>query len=163
MKEEEKVPVALLSLLPNSDRKVQAYVGPSAIWASVTPVILPGYDDPAHYRRRLKKGVSVEEQKRLLLNLDARIDRLFRKAISQAGFPKILAENAVIEWRKVGFWCGTDLADRYGVPDHLKQFPRYHVKIQWRDAQQLAVPIKGPICIGGGRFYGLGLLAANPD
>jgi hypothetical protein len=23
-----------------------------------------------------------------------------------------------LEWRKVGFWPGTDLADRYGVPDH---------------------------------------------
>lgn len=157
----KKDPVALLSLQPTSDRVVQAYVRPSATWASVTPVILPGYDDPAHYRRRMKKGVSADEQKRLLLNLDTRIDGLFRKAISQAGFPKVLADNAAIEWRKVGYWRGADLADRYRVPDHLKCFPRYHAKIHWRDEQQLPIHIDGPICIGGGRFYGLGLFAAT--
>jgi CRISPR-associated protein Csb2 len=51
------------------------------------------------------------------------------------------------------------LAERYGVPDHLKRFPRLHVMIQWRDAQGNPIQIAGPICIGGGRFYGLGLFA----
>ncbi len=158
--EQQSNPVAILSLLPSSDPVVKSYVSQSAMWATVTPVVLPGYDDPAHYRRRLKSGTDSEEQKRLLIQLNNRIAVLLRKSIVQAGFSKLLADNAAIEWRKVGFWRGVDLADRYGVPDHLKRFPRYHVKILWRDEFQQPVHIKGPICIGGGRFYGLGLFAA---
>lgn len=152
---------ALLSLLPGNEKMVRCYVEPADTWATVTPVILPGYDDPSHYRRRLKKGVATEEQKRLLERLNDRVDGLLRNAIVQAGFPKELADHAELEWRKVGFWAGTDLADRYGVPDHLKRFPRIHVRLRWRDTQNRPVTVPGPICLGGGRFYGLGLFAAE--
>ena len=151
---------SILSLLPASDKGLKAYIQKSTLWATVTPVVLPGYDDPAHYRNRLKTGTSSDEQRQLLTHLNKRIDSLIRKSIVQAGFSKLLAENAEIEWRKVGFWRGNDLADRYGVPDHLRKFPRYHVRIQWRNESKQPVCIKGPICIGGGRFYGLGLFAA---
>ncbi|MDC8449432.1 MAG: type I-U CRISPR-associated protein Csb2 [Nitrospira sp.] len=154
-------PAALLSLLPGNEKIVRCYVEPADIWATVTPVVLPGYDDPSHYRRRLKKGVEAEEQKRLLEHLNDRVDGLLRNAIVQAGFSKELADHAELEWRKVGFWAGTDLADRYGVPDHLKRFPRIHVRLRWRDAQNRPVAVPGPICLGGGRFYGLGLFAAE--
>ena len=53
-----------------------------------------------------------------------------------------------------------DLADRYGVPDHLKPFTRVHVRVEWCDATGRPVEIAGPCVLGGGRFYGLGLLAA---
>jgi CRISPR-associated endonuclease/helicase Cas3 len=65
-----------------------------------------------------------------------------------------------LSWRKGGFWPGNDLADRYGVPDHLKRFPRFHVKIHWRDAVGAPVDIPGPVCLGGGRFFGIGLCAS---
>jgi CRISPR-associated protein Csb2 len=152
--------LSILSLLPVTDNVVEAYTRKSTTWATVTPVVLPGYDDPAHYRDRLEKGAASDEQKRLLAHLNKRIDGLLRKSIFQAGFSKALAENAEIEWRKVGFWRGNDLADRYGVPDHLKRFSRYHVRILWRNESKQPVSINGPICIGGGRFYGLGLFAA---
>jgi CRISPR-associated protein Csb2 len=153
-------PVALLSLLPATDKIVRRYTQPAASWATVTPVVLPGYDDPAHYRRRLKQGTQAEEQKQLLTRLNDRIEGLLRKAIIQAGFSQVLADHAKLEWRKVGFWPGADPADRYGVPDHLRRFPRLHVRINWRDALGRPVQITGPICIGGGRFCGLGLFAA---
>jgi len=159
----EKGPVALLALLQSSDKVIQSYLRPSTTWATVTPVVLPGYDDPAHFRRRIKNGVTAEEQKRLSLNLEQRIDGLLRKAIVQAGFSKVLAQNALIDWRKVGYWRGGDLADRYGVPDHLHRYPRFHVKITWCDEQQRPLSINGPLCIGGGKFYGLGLFAPMPD
>ncbi len=152
---------ALLSLLPGNEKMVRCYVEPADTWATVTPVVLPGYDDPAHYRRRLKKGVSADEQKRLLEHLNDRVDGLLRNAIVHAGFSKELADHAELNWRKVGFWSGTDLADCYGVPDHLKRFPRLHVRLRWRDAQNRLVAVPGPICLGGGRFYGLGLFAAE--
>lgn len=158
-----KESIALLSPIPANEKVVQYYTKSAAEWSTVTPVILPGYDDPAHFRRRLKQGISAEEQKRLLARLDNRIDGLLRKAITQAGISKDLADNASLEWRKVGFWAGTELADRYRVPKHLERFSRFHVRLQWCDANKKPIEIFGPICIGGGRFYGLGLFAAEGD
>lgn len=158
-----KESVALLSPIPTNDKVVQYYVKPATSWSTVTPVILPGYDDPAHFRRRLKQDICAEEQKRLLTRLDHRIDGLLRKAINQAGFSKDLADNAVLEWRKVGFWAGSELADRYHVPKHIERFSRYHVRLQWHDVNKKPIKVSGPVCIGGGRFYGLGLFAADGE
>ncbi|KAB2930582.1 MAG: type I-U CRISPR-associated protein Cas5/Cas6 [Leptonema illini] len=152
--------VALLSLLPSSDTVSQFYTRSHSTWISVTPVILPGFDDPSGFRKRLRSGVTADDQKRLLSELHERIDTLLRKAILHAGFSAELAKFAHIEWRKGGFCRGIDMADQYGIPGHLKKFPRYHVRIHWRDGNLQPIEIQGPICIGGGRFFGLGLFAA---
>ena len=150
---------AVLSLIPRNEEMVQRYLRQSAVWSTVTPMVLPGYDDPNHYRRRLKQGTTADEKKRLLAHLESRTDGLIRKAIVQAGFSGELAQHAEVDWRGVGFWPGCDLAMRYTVPAKLRRFPRLHVRIHWKDARGDAVGISGPICIGGGRFVGLGLLA----
>jgi len=158
--EATKTSVALLSVIPTNETVVRCYTEPATTWATVTPVVLPGYDDPEHLRRRLKDGnVSSEQQGRILERLSNRIEGLLRKAIVHAGFPQELADHAELDWRKVGFWPGTDLADRYGVPDHLKRFPRFHVRIEWRNRRNERIEIRGPVCLGGGRFYGVGLFA----
>jgi CRISPR-associated protein Csb2 len=153
--------VAFLGPAAADDHVVHSYTRPASTWATVTPVVLPGYDDPAHYRRRLKKGVNAEEQKQLLDRLDRRVDGLIRKAIEQAGYAKDLATNAEIEWRQVGFWPGAELAHLYGVPDHLTRFPRLHVRLAWRDPAGHWLEVPGPLCIGSGRFLGLGLFAGH--
>ncbi|HLK62192.1 MAG TPA: type I-U CRISPR-associated protein Csb2 [Bryobacteraceae bacterium] len=160
MDQDTKQATALLSLIPANDSVVRRYCEPAAVWATVTPVVLPGYDDRKHYRRRMQSEMDAEEQRELLERLDGRMDGLLRKAIRQAGLSAELAENAEIDWRKSGFWPGTELADRYGVPAHLKKFPRYHVKVRWRDREGKEVKLRGPLCLGGGRFCGLGLFAA---
>ncbi len=154
-------PQAVLSRLPNNDRQVRHYVRPASTWATVTPMVLPGYDDCRRYRRRLKDNTDADNQKRWLGKLEERIDALIRKAIGQAGFSDVLRQQAIIEWRATGYWPGTDLVSRYGIPSHLKKFSRYHVRIHWRDEKGQPVQVPGPICIGGGRFYGLGLFAAQ--
>jgi CRISPR-associated protein Csb2 len=158
--EGSETPAAMLSLLPESASMVQQYVRAASEWATVTPVVLPGFDDPAHWRKRLQKGVDAVEQKTLLERLDRRIDGLLRKAIVQAGFSEELAQHAELEWRKTGFWAGVELAEMYGVPAHLKRFPRYHLRIRWRDNAGREVKVPGPVCLGGGRFYGAGLFAS---
>lgn len=152
---------AILSLLPANDRMIQNYVRAASVWMTVSPVVLPGYDDPGHYRRRLRKGADDGiEQGRWLKRLSDRIDSLLRKAIRQAGFSASLAEHAEIEWRATGFLAGVNHADRYFTPDHLRRFSRYHVRIAWKDAAGHPVRVRGPICLGGGRYQGLGLFAA---
>lgn len=123
--------------------------------------MLPGYDDPDHLRRRLKDERNAETKKRLLERLDARIDGLLRKAIVQAGFSSTLAECADLTWRLVGFRPGLDLATRYTSPDHLRGKPRYHVRIQWKDAAGCPVKVRGPLVIGAGRYCGLGLFISD--
>ncbi|MGC1721254.1 MAG: type I-U CRISPR-associated protein Csb2, partial [Isosphaeraceae bacterium] len=159
-------PVAWLSRIPNSDKVLRRYIDRSPTWATVTPVILPGYDDPRKLRRRLfaskEQGPGHPDelgQKQMLEKLDSRIDFLLRKAIRQAGYSQELAKAAEIEWRGVGFWPGTDLAVRYNYPEKLRRFRRVHVRIAWRDASGRPLAMPGPICLGGGRFHGLGLFA----
>jgi CRISPR-associated protein Csb2 len=153
-------PVALLSPTPASDWVIRQYTGDKGgapVWSTVTPVVLPGYDDPDHLRRRLKDVTDSKAKRRLYERLDARIGGLLRKAIIHAGFPAPLAQHAELSWRLVGFRPGLDLATNYCSPDHLRGEPRYHVRIHWKDASGAPVNVCGPVVLGVGRFYGLGL------
>lgn len=153
-------PIALLSLIPSDDRVVRRCVAPASTWTTLTPVVLPGFDDPARYRRRISRGVSANEQRELLARLEQKTDELLRKAIIHAGYSEELAKDVELEWRSGGFIAGVDQAGRYGVPDHLARFPRLHVRLRWRNAVGEDLKVGGPICLGGGRYYGLGLLCA---
>ena len=148
---------ALLTILPGSDWVLRQYIDESRTWSSVTPVILPGYDDPDHLRRKLKDGRDMETQKRYLAKLDARVEELIRKAFRQAGYADELMNQAAIEWRDVGYRAGVELASRYLPPDNLNRSPRYHVKVTFPAA------IRGPISVGSGRFRGFGLFARADD
>jgi CRISPR-associated protein Csb2 len=147
--------IALLTILPGSDWVLKQYVGESSVWSTVTPVILPGYDDPDHLRRKLKQGCDAETQKRYLARLDARIDGLLRKAFRQAGYPDELVRQLELEWRDVGFRAGVELASRYLPPENLDNAPRVHVQVRFPAA------VRGPIAVGSGRFRGFGLFARS--
>lgn len=152
---------ALLGRALERDTVAVRYLRTSAVWTSVSPLVLPGYDDPGHYRRRLARRVSPAEQRAFAQKLGSRTDALIRKAIMQAGFSRELATCADIEWHGTSFFAGAGRADKYGVPDHLKRFTRLHVRIHWRDQTGKPLPVPGPCVIGGGRFYGLGLMVAD--
>jgi CRISPR-associated protein Csb2 len=136
--ENQAVPPAVLSLISERERNVRTYLQSSNVWESVTPIVLPGRDD-----RKQKKT-----------------ERLIRKAIMQAGFSEMLATHAEIDWRSTSFWPGGEHANRYFLPDHLRNFPRCHCQIRWKDAQGNDLKIAGPIAIGGGKYAGLGLFAS---
>jgi len=148
---------ALLTILPGSDWVLRQYVEESTTWFTVTPVILPGYDDPDHLRRKLKNGLDAETQKRYLARLDARMDELLRKAFRQAGYSRELIEQAELDWREVGFRPGVELASRYLPPENLNNAPRVHVRVRFPTA------VRGPIAVGSGRFRGFGLFARVDD
>ena len=88
--EDSKRPVALLSLIPENEKGVQCYTRAASTWATVTPVVLPGYDDPKHYRRRLQHETVATEQRELLERLGLRIDGLLLKRLFKPGFQKNL-------------------------------------------------------------------------
>jgi CRISPR-associated protein Csb2 len=168
--EDRDSPAAILSRIPKTDPMIQRYTRPATTWATVTPVILPGHDDPRKLRRRLGDWSGPDSQphsaegldrKELIAKLDRRIDYLLRKAIRQAGYSEELARCAAIEWRGVGFRPGTDHATRYVVPSKLRRFRRLHIQITWRDPSGRPITIPGPLCFGGGRFHGLGLFVGS--
>lgn len=143
--------VAVLAAAFPSDRAFAHYLGKSATWTTVTPVVLPGHDDPGGLRERLRAVRDSGEQKLLLERLARRREALVRKALRQAGLGDELAFSAQIETRESGFLAGVERASRYAMPQHLAKSPRLHVRLTWPHA------IRGPLCIGSGRFSGLGL------
>ena len=148
---------AVLAAAPPSDRVLARYVGEYSTWVTVTPMVLPGHDDPRGLRVRLEKTRDPEEQKSLLDRVMKRREALVRKALRHAGLGEELARSAAIETRESGFLAGIDRASRYAVPSHLVDSPRLHVKLTWPEK------VGGPLCIGRGRFSGMGLFAATAD
>lgn len=145
---------AVLAATSRNDRVLKRYVTESTTWTTVTPMVLPGYDDPGGLRKRLHTSTSAEERKSLLERLMRRREALVRKALRHAGLGDELAFSAEIETREVGFIAGVEKATRYAVPSHLAKSPRCHVKLTWPRK------VAGPLCIGRGRFSGLGLCTA---
>lgn len=113
------------------------YTGISRIWASVTPVLLPGYDD--------RKQHHGDHKKRLV-----RAEQLVRKALTQAGIDSVVA----VELSRVPYWPGALHAQSYQPRDKLSSYPRWHVRLTFNQ------PFTGPLAIGAGRHCGFGLFAA---
>lgn len=147
-------PLAVLATASRGDRGFSRFLAEATTWATVTPVVLPGLDDPGGIRARLRQRPSAADQRSLLARLGRRREGLVRKALRHAGFTDELVFEAQIEFRETGFLAGVDRAARFAVPKHLTGFPRLHVRITWPR------PVGGPLCIGRGRFSGLGLFAS---
>jgi CRISPR-associated protein Csb2 len=134
--EASNTPEALLSLLPDDEWMLRRYTGPAAEWATVTPVVLPGYDEGE----------------------PARTEALLRRSLLHAGIPQSLADQAEVAWRRVGWFPGLDLSTRYDTAGFLKGRPRYHLRVRWQCGGQ-PCPVPGPVAVGAGRYAGFGLLA----
>lgn len=126
--------MAVLEPLPGSDWVLRQYVARSDLWATVTPVVLPGHDDRS----------------------PTKAESLLRKAFRHAGFEdEVIDEIVELEWRKSGFIPGTEHANRYVLPDKV-QGPTFHVRVRFKN------PVAGPLSVGSGRHRGLGVFVAKP-
>ncbi len=112
-----------------SENMVSRYTDEGRVWSTVTPVILPGYDDG-----KLTKA-----------------EKLFLQAIEQAE----LSVDGITDltMRKAPFWPGSQHPKHYQRPQYLKHLPAWHVTLTFRE------PVLGPLAIGAGRHIGLGLMA----
>lgn len=145
---------AVLSTTTSSDRVLDRYVRESSNWVTATPMVLPGHDNLGKLRHKIRATRSGAAQQALLMRLQSRREGLIRKALRHAGLDDELVFSATIETRSSGFLAGVDLASRYAVPSHLTHAPRVHVKLSWPR------PVPGPLCLGRGRFSGMGLFVA---
>lgn len=125
--------VGLLNLLPTSDWVLRQYTGAAMSWSTVTPVLLPGYDD-----RDLSKA-----------------EELLREALGHAGLPREVVGCSELEFGRFGFRRGLESVREYMRPDNLKKFPAYHVRVKFPH------PVAGPLAVGAGRYRGFGLFAAE--
>lgn len=147
------------------DNAMAGYLEKSAVWTTVTPVVLPGYDDPRKLRQRLNSKIplTAEEKSEILRKLDKRIDSLLRRAIRQAGYPETLVTHAKIEWSSSGFLPGIGMAAEYSAGDQHRRYRRLHVKIHWHSENNDPLEIHGPIYLGSGKFSGMGIFVAPPN
>lgn len=139
------------------DKIVQYYVRRSSLWTTVTPYVVPDIK----YEEIMKYVKSTEEH--MKIKLDELFRKKIRKSIRQSGlFPIKLIKYIKIEWNRSGFLQGTIHANKYKymVPDHMRERIFLHVKLQFCDEYSRPLNIPGPICIGGGRYYSLGLFVA---
>ncbi len=118
---------------PASKGMVKRYVRPAIAWATVTPVILQGFDDG-----KLAKA-----------------EKLLFTAIKQAGLP--LEAVKEVTMRKAPFWPGSQHPRHYFLPNYLTGRPGWHVRMIFYE------PMPGPLAIGAGRHIGLGLFAGSEE
>lgn len=135
-------------------------LGPSEAWESITPIVLE--------RRELTKeeGKRLVETRRRAAEGDPaaglRLQRMQarqaarREELIRVSLGRILGNVKVedVEVSRAPFRAGVHPASEYRTADHLASSPRFHVRVHF------AVPVRGPLVVGRGRYVGLGLLRA---
>jgi len=82
--------------------------------------------------------------------------KLLHKALREAGIDPGLVEEA--EFSKTGFLRRAARLREVRLKDwKAKNLILYHVRLRFRS------PVRGPIVLGRGRHFGLGLCCANPE
>ncbi|HXG63029.1 MAG TPA: type I-U CRISPR-associated protein Csb2 [Planctomycetota bacterium] len=119
---------------PDFDHVFHLYAARSeeaaTVWTSVTPVILPGYDD----------------------NKRAKRERLVLECLRHAGIDAEAVDS--VEVRRAAWFSGiTESLSAFKRPCYLQHLPAWHVRLVFRRA------VSGPLSLGAGRHCGLGVLA----
>jgi CRISPR-associated protein Csb2 len=122
----------------HQDNVARCYTQSADLWASVTPVILPGYDDHKPHKTR----------------------KLIEKALAQSGIDR----RCEFAWSAFSQFPQSLSAHKYGLdrrptgyirPSHLLSQTAVHLRLRFHDGIQMP----GPLAIGAGRHCGLGVLA----
>lgn len=120
------------------DKVARSYTQSANVWASVTPVILPGHDDQKPDKTR----------------------KLIEKALQQSG----IGQRCEFEWGAFSQFPKSLSSHKYDHdkrptgyirPGHLLSQTAVHLKLRFNDGLE----IPGPLAIGAGRHCGLGVFA----
>jgi len=120
-----------------SDGVTRQYVGSSKVWASVTPVILPGHND-----HKPEKTAKLIERALLQSGIDQGCQYTW------GALPNFNNCLTAFKYDRSGRRTG------YFRPDHLNGLTAVHIRITFEH------PVTGPLVVGAGRHCGLGVLAA---
>jgi len=123
--------VAMLQPISQPDYVTTRYTGQSATWESITPVILPGYDDGKPAKR----------------------ERILRQCLEDAGLD--ISAVASMDSQRGSFDRASISMLGYRRPKYLANLPACHVRLKFRQ------PVRGPLVIGAGRHCGLGIFATT--
>lgn len=126
--------LVLIDRTTETDNVSAAYTNGSDIWSTVTPVILHGHD--------FRNGKQDFR----------RTNKLLVEAFSQAGYAGLVDS---FDYSKVPFNPWGKHVKEYFLPEHLKTWPRYHVKVKFRKE------VTGPVLAGIGKHYGMGLFVRS--
>lgn len=129
--DEEGNNLGWLGAISQPDGVLRHYIGPGRVWLTVTPVVLPGFDD-----RKYSKALT-----------------LFREALVHASIPVEAVEDVFPQ--KAPFWPGSASSLNYFRPHYLRGLPVWHARLIFRS------PVTGPIALGAGRHVGLGVFATD--
>lgn len=130
--------------------------GRSAVWESVTPVVLErpefrrkDWEQLGHKdRRRRARAGDTRAAMELERVIAERREELVRDALVRLRICDVVAvESSRAPWR-----AGVHPAGQYRIAGYLRQSPRFHIRVALRE------PVPGPIIVGRGRYMGLGLL-----
>ena len=131
-REEEVLLERMAAVDLERDAALRRYIAPSHRWTSAVPAVLPGFDRGRKGRPRTAKTI--------------------RRMLRFAGFGWDGVAWADLHVGAIA--TGGRRAGDYPVPAHLRKYPRKHVTIEFHEA------IPGPILLGAGIGWGLGLLVA---
>jgi CRISPR-associated protein Csb2 len=132
--DDEKHLRARLDEPERDDPVFDLYTRPATLWTSVTPLLLHGRD---HMHGKFSP---------------AKAEKLILQAFANSGYD--VGQISSIWYQAAPLWRGAGGARECRVPQHLAQWPRYHVGVEFR------TPVPGPVIAGIGRHFGLGLFAA---
>jgi CRISPR-associated protein Csb2 len=135
----------LVPLSRSGDSVTRRYTGLATVWHSFTPVILPGHNDFKRDKTRF----------------------LIERALSQVG----VEQPCDFEWSAFSRFRKSYTAHKYNRdrrpqgyirPNHLLSQPAVHLTLRFHDgsAEKRPVAIPGPLALGAGRHFGLGLFVA---
>lgn len=122
----------------DSDGVTRQYLDTCRMWASVTPVILPGHDD-----HKPTKTIKLIQRALLQSGVEQRCQFTWSAA---PNFEHCLtAHKYDREKRHAGYYR----------PGHLESMTAVHIRVIFEH------PVSGPLSIGAGRHCGLGVLAGK--
>jgi len=125
--------VCRLAELADSDSIWLRYRRQARRWRTVTPVILHGFNTQ-------RGQISLKKT-----------DLLIGQAFDESGFPKELIQE--FQFQEAPLVPNTTAAKAVWKAKHLRKRPAYHLDVTFREK------VEGPMVIGIGRHYGLGLFA----
>jgi CRISPR-associated protein Csb2 len=125
-------------LTPDEERRWSAaYAGRSAVWTTLTPVVLHGHDK--------KRSGRISR---------AKIEKMLSSAFRQVDIERFVSEYEV---SRTSFLPGLPPAQRYFRPAKVagSGHATYHVRLKFK------CPMSGPLLLGLGRHRGLGIFVCR--